>query len=63
MPVERDDGTQWHFTNEHGKRFPWFGEVPGMAAELRYDPATGSAVGVRHGPVHCRWYVRLVPIG
>jgi hypothetical protein len=63
VPVERDDGTQWHFTYEHGKRFPWFGEGAGMAAELRYDPATGSAVGVRHGPVHCRWYVRLVPIG
>ena len=63
VPVGWTGPPHWRFTYISGKRYPWSGELADMAAELRYDPATDSAVGVRHGPVHCRWHVRLMPVG
>ena len=41
-----------------GQRFPWAGEV-----ELRYDPATDTAVGRLIKPQGCWKRLRLVPLG
>jgi hypothetical protein len=45
-----------------GEGFPWQSKDDGRRWELRYDPATDTAVGNRYGLQGCEG-VHLVPIG
>jgi hypothetical protein len=47
-----------------GERFPWqTNDDDPFWFELRYNPATDSAVGYRHGLQDCEWRVRFVRLG
>ena len=58
-------GTTTRFMYVDGELLPWQGQLAHRDAELRYDPATDTAVGVRgHGPQGCgNVRLRLIPIG
>ena len=54
--------TTTRFRYVDGAIFPWQGVLDHRDAELRYDPATDTALGSRDGFGGCRYRLRLVPI-